>query len=182
MAQVSRKLNVLFLCTGNSARSLIAECMLQRFGAGKFGSYSAGSHPRPGPDPMVLEELRSQNYDVSGLRSKDWDEFAKEGSPQMDFVFTVCDNAKGEACPLWPGKPITAHWGVDDPHAFDGSDQERRWLIRRVMRELEHRIKIFVSLPFESLDRLAIQVRLDEIGSSTKQGSDQGSQSTASQT
>jgi arsenate reductase len=182
MGQTTKKFNVLFLCTGNSARSLIAECLLRRYGAGKFGSYSAGSHPRPAPDPMVLQELQHQNYDVSELRSKDWDEFAQKDSPHMDFVFTVCDKARGEVCPVWPGQPMTAHWGADDPHAFEGSDEERRWLIRRVMRELEHRIRIFVSLPFESLDRLAIQAQLDEIGESSGQKSDQDAQSPASHT
>ncbi len=182
MGQVTKKFNVLFLCTGNSARSLIAECLLRHYGAGKFGSYSAGSHPRPAPDPMVLQELQHQNYDISGLRSKDWDEFAQKDSPHMDFVFTVCDNARGEVCPVWPGQPMIAHWGVDDPHAFEGSDEERRWLIRRVMRELERRLRIFVSLPFESLDCLTIQTRLDEIGSSSNQGPGQGPKTPASHT
>jgi len=163
MAQ-DKVFNVLFLCTGNSARSIIAECVLRRYGAGKFAAYSAGSQPRPAPDPMVIEELQHHNYDTRGVRSKDWDEFAQPGSPAMDFVFTVCDNAKGEVCPVWPEQPMTAHWGVEDPHAFTGSDEERRWLIRRVMREMENRIKLFTSLPLDSLDRLSIQEHLDRIG------------------
>jgi len=156
--------NVLFLCTGNSARSIIAECLLRRYGAGKFAAYSAGSHPRPAPDPMVIEELKDHNYDTHGVRSKDWVEFAGLNSPEIDFVITVCDNARGEVCPVWPGQPMAGHWGVEDPHAFTGSADERRWLIRRVIRELEHRIKIFTSLPLESLDRMAIQAHLDKIG------------------
>ena len=125
----------------------------------KFESYSAGSAPRPAPHPMVLEELRHQNYDTEGLRSKDWSEFAQLDSPHTDFAITVCDDAHG-----WPGQPMSAHWGIEDPHAFEGEESERRWLIRRVLRELENRIKIFVSLPIDALDKLALQERLDEIG------------------
>jgi arsenate reductase len=156
--------SVLFLCTGNSARSLLAECALRRWGAGRFRAFSAGSHPRPAPHPLTLQVLESLNYDVSGLRSKSWDEFARPGSVPLDFVFTVCDNARGEACPVWPGQPMTAHWGVEDPAAFAGPTEEQRRVFLRVYFELESRIKIFTSLPFEGLDRLSLQARLEEIG------------------
>lgn len=156
--------NVLFLCTGNSGRSIIAEAVLRRHGLGKFKAFSAGSHPRPAPDPMVLEELERRNYDTAALRSKDWDEFARADSPPLHFIITVCDRARGEACPVWPGRPMSAHWGLADPHAFEGSAEERRWLVRRLIRELENRIKIFVSLPIAQLDRVALQSHLDELG------------------
>ncbi|MDH3281167.1 MAG: arsenate reductase ArsC [Gammaproteobacteria bacterium] len=158
--------NVLFLCTGNSGRSIIAESVLNRVGFGRFNAYSAGSHPRPVPDPMVIDELRRQNYPTDGLRSKDWNEFTQAASPKVDFVFTVCDNARGEVCPVWPGHPMTAHWGMEDPHAFAGPEEQRRWLIRRLIRELENRLKIFIALPLplDALDTLTLQARLDEIG------------------
>ena len=161
---------VLFLCTGNSARSLLAECALRRHGSGlgsggaRFDAFSAGSHPKPAPHPMTLEVLRSFDHDVAELRSKSWDEFAAPGAPKLDFVFTVCDDAKGERCPVWPGQPMTAHWGVEDPAAFEGPEEAQRALFRRVYDELENRIKIFTSLRFEALDRLGLQARLDEIG------------------
>jgi arsenate reductase (thioredoxin) len=156
--------NVLFLCTHNSARSVIAESILNRLGQGKFRGFSAGSMPRGSVHPYALDLLRNQNYDVSGLRSKSWDEFAAPGSPNMDFVFTVCDNAANEVCPIWPGQPMTAHWGVPDPSAAEGSEAEKRFAFADCHRMLYHRIAIFVALPTTSLDRLALQKKLDEIG------------------
>jgi protein-tyrosine-phosphatase len=156
--------HVLFLCTGNSARSVFAEAALGRLGGQRFRAYSAGSQPRGEVHPVALAILRERGYDVSGLRSKSWDEFARPGSPRLDFVFTVCDNAAREACPVWPGQPMTAHWGVQDPAAFVGSEDQQLRLFRRVYIELERRIELFTSLPIESLDRLSLQARLDEIG------------------
>lgn len=158
--------NVLFLCTGNSARSVMAECALRRWGKGRFASFSAGSHPKGAIHPMTLRVLRELNYETSGLRSKSWDEFARPESPVMDFVFTVCDQAAGELCPVWPGQPITAHWGVADPAAFAGSEEQTRSFFRRIYWELENRIKVFASLRFETLDRLTLQRRVREIGGS----------------
>ena len=159
-----RVFNALFLCTGNSARSVMAECALNRWGGGRFRAFSAGSHPAGAVNPMTLRVLADLNYDTSGLRSKSWDEFAAPGAPPLDFVFTVCDRAAGEMCPVWPGQPLTAHWGVSDPAAFVGEDEQRRRFFLRIYTELENRIKIFVSLPFESLDRMALKRRLREIG------------------
>jgi arsenate reductase len=155
---------VLFLCTGNSARSLLAECALNRIGAGRFRAHSAGSHPKDAPHPLTLRLLEQLHYDTSGLRSKSWDEFAAPGAPPLDFVFTVCDNARGEVCPVWPGQPITAHWGSEDPAAATGSEEERLRVFRRVYGEIESRIRLFTSLPLEALDRLSLQSRLDGIG------------------
>ncbi|MEI7609401.1 MAG: arsenate reductase ArsC [Rhodospirillaceae bacterium] len=154
----------MFLCTGNSARSILAECALNRFSAGRFRAFSAGSQPKGHVLPETLELLRRLNYDVSGLRSKSWDEFSGSGAPVLDFVFTVCDNARGEVCPIWPGQPMTAHWGVDDPAAFEGPADKRMNAFRRAYVELESRIKIFSSLRLEALDRLSLQNRLDGIG------------------
>jgi arsenate reductase len=159
-----RTYDVLILCTGNSARSLMAECALNRFGEGRFRAFSAGSHPKPAPHPATLELLRRLGYDVTELRSKSWDEFAGPDASPLDFVFTVCDAARGETCPVWPGRPITAHWGVEDPAAFEGSGPEQQRVFQRAYRELETRIKLFVSLPVESLDRLSLQRRVEEIG------------------
>ncbi|ANP85996.1 arsenate reductase ArsC [Rhizobium leguminosarum] len=156
--------NVLFLCTGNSARSIIAEAILNRLGQGKFKAFSAGSHPKGVVHPFSIQLLKGLNYDTSFARSKDWEEFAKPGSPQMDFVFTVCDNAANEACPVWPGQPMTAHWGVPDPAAAEGTEAERHFAFADTYRMLNNRISIFVSLPMVSLDKLALQKRLDEIG------------------
>jgi arsenate reductase len=155
---------VLFLCTGNSARSSIAECALRRWGSGKFNAYSAGSQPKGEIHPMTLKVLAKLNYDITGLRSKSWDEFTASDAPKLDFVFTVCDNAAAEVCPVWPGQPMTAHWGVEDPAAFVGPHEKQEAYFRRVYTYLESRIKIFVSLPLASLDRLSLQHRLDEIG------------------
>jgi protein-tyrosine-phosphatase len=163
---MAETLRVLFLCTGNSARSILAEAILNRLGAGRFRAYSAGSHPKGRVHPLALELLRERGYETAGLRSKSWDEFAGPGAPALDFVFTVCDDAAGEVCPLWRGQPVTAHWGVTDPAAFAGPEERQRQLFRRVYVELERRIDLFTSLPLESLDRLALQQRLKEIGQS----------------
>ncbi len=159
-----RLYHVLFLCTGNSARSIMAECALNRWGRGRFRAYSAGSHPTGIVHPLTLETLRRLNYDVSGLRSKSWDEFLRPDAPPLDFVFTVCDRAAREVCPVWPGRPLTAHWGVEDPVLFQGAEEEKRRYFMKIYTYLENRVKLFVSLPIASLDRLALQQRLDEIG------------------
>jgi arsenate reductase len=158
--------NVLFLCTGNSARSIIAESILNREGRGRFKAFSAGSHPKGKVNPYALDLLRKFNYDVSNLRSKSWAEFAKAGAPDLDFVFTVCDNAAGEACPLWPGQPITAHWGIPDPAAATGSEAEIALAFRDAYRMLNRRIELFLALPMQKLDRLVLTTRLKEIGRS----------------
>ncbi len=159
-----RVFNVLFLCTGNSARRVMAECALNRWGRGRFRAFSAGSHPRGAIHPRTLELLARLNYERAGLRSKSWDEFARPGAPALDFVFTVCDQAAGEVCPLWPGQPVTAHWGVADPVAFAGSEEAARRFFLRVYTELENRIKIFTSLPIGGLDRFTLERRVREIG------------------
>jgi protein-tyrosine-phosphatase len=159
-----RPYNVLFLCTGNSARSIIAEALLNQLGQGRFRGCSAGSHPKGAVNPIALELLRKMNLPVEGLRSKSWDEFAAPGAPPLDFVFTVCDNAAGEACPFWPGQPLTAHWGVPDPAAVAGSETEKWLAFRDTFRMLDNRIKIFTSLPLASFDRMKLQQRLDAIG------------------
>lgn len=156
--------NVLFLCTGNSARSILAEACLNREGRGRFTAHSAGSHPKGEVHPMAIELLKRGNYDTAGLRSKSWDEFAAAGAPKMDFVFTVCDSAAAEACPVWPGQPMTAHWGVPDPAAVEGTDTEKALAFAEAYRMLNNRISIFVNLPITSLDRLALQKRLTDIG------------------
>jgi protein-tyrosine-phosphatase len=155
---------VLFLCTGNSARSIMAEAILNRQGLGRFEAHSAGSHPTGQVHPMALELLERYNYPIARLRSKSWDEFTGSDAPPLHFVFTVCDRAAGEACPIWPGQPMTAHWGVDDPAAFVGPDDRKLRLFRDVYFQLERRIQIFINLPIASLDRLSLQKRLDEIG------------------
>ena len=161
-----RPLNVLFLCTGNSARSIIAESVLNRLGMGRFKAYSAGSYPLGHVHPYALDLLRKMNYDTSNLRSKSWEEFAKDGAPDLDFVFTVCDNAANEVCPVWPGQPMTAHWGLPDPAAANGTEVEQRLVFADTMRMLNQRIGIFVSLPFDKLSKLSLKARLDEIGKS----------------
>jgi arsenate reductase len=168
MKVVSRNepLNVLFLCTGNSARSIMAECVLNRLGAGKFRAFSAGSHPKGQVHPLALQVLRQAHYDVSAARSKSWDEFAGADAPKLDFVFTVCDNAAKEVCPVWPGQPMTAHWGLPDPVVAEGSEAERHLAFADTLRMLSNRIGIFVSLPFDKLSKLSLQKKLDEIGHS----------------
>ena len=156
--------NVLFLCTGNSARSAMAEALLNYWGKGRFRAYSAGSRPKGEIHPLTLETLQRSHLPVEGLRSKSWDEFSKPGAPPLDFVFTVCANAAQEQCPFWPGQPMTAHWGVDDPAAVEGSETDRRRAFQRALRELDARIKLFTNLPFESLDKMALQQRLHDIG------------------
>jgi len=156
--------NVLFLCTGNSARSIMAESILNQVGAGRFRAYSAGSRPTGQVNPFALELLRASRMPVAGLRSKAWDEFAKVDAPKLDFVFTVCDNAAGEVCPVWPGQPVTAHWGVPDPAAVTGSDDEKRHAFSEVSHLLLNRIRIFTSLPLAKLEYLALKKRLDDIG------------------
>ena len=158
--------NVLFLCTGNSARSILAEAILNREGRGKFIGYSAGSQPKGAVHPFAIDLLKKLNHPTEGLRSKSWDEFAAAGAPQMDFVFTVCDNAASEVCPVWPGQPMTAHWGIPDPAAVEGPETIRRLAFADSYRMLSNRIGIFVNLPMASLDRLSLQRRLDEIGRS----------------
>lgn len=159
-----RPYNVLFLCTGNSARSILAESLINHWGRGKFQGFSAGSHPKGKVHPIAVELLRHMKLPTEGLRSKSWDEFAAPGAPALDFVFTVCDNAAGEACPYWPGQPMTAHWGVEDPAAVEGAETEKWLVFRQAFSQLENRIKIFTSLPLKSLDRIKLQENLDAIG------------------
>ncbi|PWV59897.1 arsenate reductase ArsC [Plasticicumulans acidivorans] len=158
--------NVLFLCTGNSARSILAESLMNHWGEGRLHAYSAGSHPTGSVNPLAVQLLSQLGLPSTGLRSKSWDEFAASGAPALDFVITVCDNAAGEVCPLWPGQPITAHWGVADPAAVQGSEAERMLAFREALRVLENRIKAFAALRPEALDRMSLQRRLDEIGRS----------------
>ena len=159
-----RVYNVLFLCTGNSARSIIAETILNRYGAGRFRAFSAGSQPKGQVHPYTLDLLRNLNYRTENLRSKDWDEFAVPGAPKLDFVFTVCDDAANETCPVLPGQPMSAHWGVPDPAAVEGSEAVKRAAFADTCRMMTNRISVFTSLPLASLDRLSLQKRLDEIG------------------
>ena len=159
-----RSFNVLFLCTGNSARSIIAEALLNHWGRGRFRAFSAGSHPKREIHPMALEVLERNHIDAGRPRSKSWDEFVSIGAPPLDFVFTVCDRAAAEVCPYWPGQPMTAHWGMPDPADVDGSDDEKRRAFSRTFRELDARLKIFTSLRFDALDQLSLQRHLDEIG------------------
>jgi arsenate reductase (thioredoxin) len=156
--------NVLFLCTGNSARSILAESLLNTLGRGKFRAFSAGSFPKGQVHPLAIGLLQRMNYPSENLRSKSWDEFATPGAPPIDLIFTVCDNAAGEICPVWPGKPLTAHWGIADPAAVEGTDADKALAFRRAFRELETRIKLLTSLPIDSLDRMTLQARLHEIG------------------
>jgi protein-tyrosine-phosphatase len=159
-----RLYNVLFLCTGNSARSILAEAILNRLGAGRFRAHSAGSFPKGAVHPLALDLLERQNHPTAALRSKSWDEFATADAPPLDFVFTVCDQAAGEACPVWPGQPMTAHWGLPDPAAVDGTPAEQGLAFADTYRRLERRIGAFVNLPLASLDRMALQRRLVAIG------------------
>ena len=159
-----RTYNVLFLCTGNSARSILAEAILNRDGIGRFRAFSAGSHPKGAVHPQAISLLDELNYPTDQLRSKGWEEFAQPGAPELDFVFTVCDNAAGEICPVWPGQPMTAHWGIEDPAAVDSSAQERAFVA--AYHALQRRIGIFVCLPLDSIDELSLQKSLDDIGAS----------------
>ena len=157
-------MNVLFLCTGNSARSILAEAYLNSAGKGRFTAHSAGSHPAGQVNPFALELLEKNRLPTTGLRSKNWEEFARRGAPKLDFVFTVCDNAAGETCPVWPGQPITAHWGVADPAAVQGTDAEKRKAFLRAFTELSARINLLLALPLDKLDRRVLQKRLNDIG------------------
>jgi arsenate reductase (thioredoxin) len=164
---MDQPLNVLFLCTGNSARSILGEVLLNNIGAGKFKAYSAGSFPKGEVNPYALELLKNSRFSVEGLRSKSWDEFATSDAPPMHFVFTVCDSAANEVCPVWPGQPISAHWGLEDPAAVEGSDEDKRRAFLATMTQLQRRIEILVNLPLASLDRLSLQAKLREIGNMT---------------
>jgi arsenate reductase len=159
-----RVFNVLFLCTGNSARSILGESIVNRVGAGRFRGFSAGSHPKGQVHPYAIDLLDSLGYPTAGMSSKSWDVFAAADAPQMDFIFTVCDDAAGEACPVWLGQPMTAHWGIPDPAAVEGSEIDRRKAFREAFAALDNRLRIFASLPLTSLDRLSLQHRLDAIG------------------
>jgi arsenate reductase len=172
---LDRPFNVLFLCTGNSARSIMAEAIMNRLGQGKFRAYSAGSQPKGEIHPQAAALLHKLNYDISSFRSKNWTEFSQPGAPPLDFVFTVCDNAAAEACPLWPGQPMTAHWGIPDPAAATGTEAEIAYAFAEAFRMLNARISIFVSLPMRSLDQLALQKQLDEIGKMKDAGSSSAS-------
>ena len=163
--------NVLFLCTGNSARSILAESIMNKLGKGKFHGFSAGSHPKGQVHPMALDLLRQLSFPTEGLRSKNWNEFAAAKGPHLDFVFTVCDNAAGEVCPYWPGQPMTAHWGIPDPAAVEGSDAQKSLAFREAFRSIETRIKLFLSLPLASVDRMRLKERLDAIGKMPPEGS-----------
>lgn len=156
--------NILILCTGNSARSIMAEALFNMLGAGRVNAYSAGSHPAGHVNPFAVEQVRSLGYPTDNLRSKSWDEFAAPGAPQMDFVITVCDNAAAEVCPVWPGHPITAHWGIPDPAAVAGTDDEKRAAFAHAFSQIQSRIRLFLSLPLEALDKPAIEKKLQEIG------------------
>ena len=159
--------NVLFLCTGNSARSILAESLVNHWGRGRFRGFSAGSHPKGAVNPIAIELLEHMNLPTEGLRSKSWEEFAAPGAPHLDFVFTVCDNAAAEVCPVWPGQPMSAHWGVLDPAAVEGPHHQKMAAFRDALRMLERRIRLFVSLPIDSLNRMALKQKVDDIGKTT---------------
>lgn len=158
------KFNVLFLCTGNSARSIMAEALLQRWGSERFNAYSAGSLPRGKVNPLAIEILQKNNFKTDGFRSKSWDEFAQEDAPEFDFIFTVCDRAANETCPIWPGQPMSAHWGIEDPDQPELDIEVQRRLFEKAYRELDNRLKIFINLPIDTIDKLSLQKKLDEIG------------------
>jgi protein-tyrosine-phosphatase len=164
MLKEEKPYNVMFLCTGNSARSILAEAALNRLGRGRFRAFSAGSQPKGKIHPYALDLLRNQNFPVAEMRSKSWDEFTGPDAPELDFVFTLCDSAAAESCPVWPGQPMTAHWGMPDPAAAEGSEAVKRAAFADTMRMLANRIGIFVSLPMRSLDRLSLQRRIEDIG------------------
>jgi arsenate reductase (thioredoxin) len=161
---MERPLNILFLCTGNSARSIIAEALLNQMGSGRFRGFSAGSHPKGELNPVVMSMLAEKGVDTSGARSKSWDEFAGASAPPMDFIVTVCDSAASEACPIWPGRPVSAHWGVEDPAAHMDDPARARRVAEEVLRVLKRRIELFMSLPMDKLDRLTLQSRMKDIG------------------
>ena len=156
--------NILILCTGNSARSIMGEALFNTLGAGRFQAYSAGSHPSGKVNPFAIEQVQALGYSAEKLRSKSWDEFALPGAPEMDFVVTVCDNAAGEACPFWPGHPVTAHWGFPDPAAVEGTDEQKRAVFAQTLRQMRARVQLFLSLPLEALDRMAIENKMRAIG------------------
>jgi len=156
--------NVLFLCTGNTSRSIMAEALLATMGKGRFKTFSAGSQPSGTVNPFAIEQVKKTGYDVSNLRSKNWDEFAVEGAPQMDFIVTVCDQAAGEVCPIWPGHPVSAHWGFQDPAAAEGTDAEKRAVFERVFRQIMQRVNSFANLPLNVLNKTAIQQEMKKIG------------------
>ena len=166
--------NILFLCTGNSARSIIGEAVMNKLGAGRFRAYSAGSQPKGEVHPMALSVLNGMGYDTSGMYSKSWDEFSKPGAPEFDFIFTVCDNAAGETCPVWIGHPMTAHWGVEDPAVVSGLDIDKQRAFAQAARFLKNRILAFVNLPLASIDRLALETKLRQIGAMEGSTSPQG--------
>lgn len=166
----ARTYKVLFLCTGNSARSILAEAILNHAGKGRFRAFSAGSHPAGKVNPWAIELLKRQGLEVADLRSKSWDEFAAPGAPQLDFIFTVCDNAAGEVCPVWPGQPMTAHWGIEDPAAVAGSEEDKRRAFSRAFAEMNRRVSLFINLPLAKLDAMAIKRELDRIGHLRDQG------------
>jgi arsenate reductase (thioredoxin) len=161
---IDRPYNVLFLCTGNSARSIMAEALLDKLGLGRFNAFSAGSHPKGAINPFTLKVLASYGFPTEGYRSKSWEEFAAPGAPELDFAFTVCDSAAGEICPVWPGQPMTAHWGIEDPAAVEGTDIEKEKAFVTAFKYLRNRISIFVSLPIASLDKMVLERKLHEIG------------------
>ena len=156
--------NILVLCTGNSARSIIGEALFNTMGAGRFKAYSAGSHPAGKVNPFAIEQVERLDYPAECLRSKSWDEFAAPGAPELDFVITVCDKAAGEVCPFWPGQPVTAHWGFPDPAAVEGSDDEKRAVFAQTLRQMRNRVQLFISLPLETLDNLAIEKKMRDLG------------------
>ena len=164
VAIMQRPYNILVLCTGNSARSIMGEALFNTLGGGRFNAFSAGSHPSGKVNPFAIEQVQALGYPVEGLRSKSWDEFAAPGAPQMDFIVTVCDNAAGEVCPLWPGQPVTAHWGFPDPAAVTGTDENKREAFAATLRQMRTRVQLFLNLPLETLDRMAIENRMKAIG------------------
>jgi len=164
MLKETKPYNVMFLCTGNSARSILAEAALNRLCGGRFRAFSAGSQPKGKVHPYALDLLRNQNFPVDALRSKSWDEFTGPDAPKLDFVFTLCDSAAAESCPVWPGQPMTAHWGLPDPAAVEGTEAVKRAAFADTLHKIAHRIGVFVSLPMESLDRLSLQRRIEQIG------------------
>jgi arsenate reductase len=166
--QNDKTYNVLFLCTGNSARSIMAEAMLNTIGNGRFHAYSAGSHPGGTVNPMAIEQIKSTGYPPENLRSKNWDEYAAPGAPKMDFIITVCDNAAGEVCPIWPGQPISAHWGFEDPAAATGTEEEKRAVFSKIAKQIHARVKLLNSLPIAMLEKTAIKREMDAIGATEK--------------